>query len=589
MPALDFILSTAEAKTAASVPQEAVPEPKAAAEEFNAVIERIGSGWLAAISAGKSNPEPLGSLGSSQEKAENRSDKPSKTNGSKATQDSSQPPAEKNSEPISSSSLSVSPETLIPSVMVLPEVGITTVPVAKTTATSSAPRTPAQTKPVVSGINGMKGAAIFPEGSVVASPKYSPVALSLTADDAALANPALMTPTKVLSEATITSVAVSTPRTDSVGKTPVRALAETEVGTSQTDSRLTQVPNWFSNKPAFNASQDESNGAGDTQPALEPIGNKITNPKDISESTGTISISDTDKSVPPYIPVAANQILSAAEFAGQNFPVKSPFANAISKNQVGSPSSQTAKTPKITDGTAAAQQEMPMKMAPKQNKFTGATEQKLPGSSTLTGGQNMPSLKEHTIAPATAQTNNSFTPIIGASVVTDNISTRMNSAGVLNLPSASLSSPQAVERTQDLITMHTVQLRESGANSLQVVIKPDAGLQLSLQLQQRDGGIDVQARVDHGDYNLLSQHWGELQQQLDSRGIRVAPLSNPESFFGSGGESYQQPPKSHGQLVEEEITPTGTYNVVASGYSPTAATMATPASTTLSRHWESWA
>ena len=137
--------------------------------------------------------------------------------------------------------------------------------------------------------------------------------------------------------------------------------------------------------------------------------------------------------------------------------------------------------------------------------------------------------------------------------------------------------------------MHTVQLRESGANSLQVVIKPDAGLQLSLQLQQRDGGIDVQARVDHGDYNLLSQHWGELQQQLDSRGIRVAPLSNPESFFGSGGESYQQPPKSHGQLVEEEITPTGTYNVVASGYSPTAATMATPASTTLSRHWESWA
>lgn len=283
-----------------------------------------------------------------------------------------------------------------------------------------------------------------------------------------------------------------------------------------------------------------------------------------------------------------NSAPSAAKIAGPDSAVQNPSAGVALNNHGDSSASHTSIPSPFASGTGVAQQETPMKMAAKQNKFAGAIEQKLPGNSTLPGKQVLPPPSEHLTAPAAGQSQNSYPQAVAASVASSDAPAKMISTAISSSSTISPSSAQTVERTQDLVAMQIVQMRDSGADSLRVVIKPDAGLQLSLQLQQHDGGIDVQARVDHGDYNLLNQHWGELQQQFEARGIRVAPLSTAEHFSGGGGEGFHQPSRSHGQLSEEDAAPTPT-GAHAPGYPSLATATSASASTTSSRRWETWA
>lgn len=135
--------------------------------------------------------------------------------------------------------------------------------------------------------------------------------------------------------------------------------------------------------------------------------------------------------------------------------------------------------------------------------------------------------------------------------------------------------------------MQAVRLRESGADELRVVIKPDAGLQLSLNLRQRNGGVEVRAVLDRGNFDLLNRHWPALQQQLETRGVRVAPLSRAEDSFGGGGEGFRQPTTPHGQHPRDDTDLAETPAVLVPGL-PTATATAS-ASATLARNWETWA
>src|SRR5215471_6066050 len=81
---------------------------------------------------------------------------------------------------------------------------------------------------------------------------------------------------------------------------------------------------------------------------------------------------------------------------------------------------------------------------------------------------------------------------------------------------------RSLERARDMISLQALRLCELGADSLHVVIKPGAGLQLSLHLKTHSGVVDVLARLNHGDFHSLSPHWNELQRQLLMRGIRLA-------------------------------------------------------------------
>ena len=122
---------------------------------------------------------------------------------------------------------------------------------------------------------------------------------------------------------------------------------------------------------------------------------------------------------------------------------------------------------------------------------------------------------------------------------------------------------------------------------MRVVIKPDMGMQLSLHLRQRDGGVEVQAVLDRGNFGLLNRHWPELQQQLELRGVRVAPLANAEQSFGGGSEGFRQPTTSHGQHAGDDADPAEMPAVLLPGLPPATATAS--ASTISSRRLETWA
>jgi hypothetical protein len=92
---------------------------------------------------------------------------------------------------------------------------------------------------------------------------------------------------------------------------------------------------------------------------------------------------------------------------------------------------------------------------------------------------------------------------------------------------------RSIERAHDLMSLHALRLRDCGADSLHVVIKPGSGLRLSLNLQMRGGSVAIQARLNHGDFDFLSRHWNELQQQFAARGIRLASLEQGEPTLGS--------------------------------------------------------
>jgi hypothetical protein len=124
------------------------------------------------------------------------------------------------------------------------------------------------------------------------------------------------------------------------------------------------------------------------------------------------------------------------------------------------------------------------------------------------------------------------TPAIGAAVSRESAWPGIASAAV----SATTTDPsilRSIERAHDLMSLHALRFRDGGADSLHVVIKPGSGLRLSLNLQMRGGGIAVQARLNHGDFDFLSRHWNELQQRLEMRGILLAPLEQGEPTLGS--------------------------------------------------------
>ena len=233
------------------------------------------------------------------------------------------------------------------------------------------------------------------------------------------------------------------------------------------------------------------------------------------------------------VPIAAVDLTSAktaADALVQTAPVKIfPTADVVA--QAGSDS-----------GTPAAQQDALMTKTEKTSKTESSAGKILPGAAVSVARQN--DLPRHenisglnvrdgsANAPAAESAGNFST---GPQLSADSVV----AAGFFD------SRTRAVERTQELIVQHAVRLSASSPDSLQVVIKPGADMQLSLELRQRGDGVEAQATLQRGDFNHLNQQWPELQQQLEQRGIRLAPLVGDGIFFdGSGSQNFQNQPKN---------------------------------------------
>ena len=228
-------------------------------------------------------------------------------------------------------------------------------------------------------------------------------------------------------------------------------------------------------------------------------------------------------------------------------------------------------------GTVVAQQDAVMKMAAKKTDFSG-TLQKLPGTAASIGvkaGENLPTAQQSVVSSQQSMTVGSPADRSPLSVVPELASSPAPTA----MPS--------IQRMQELVSLQVMRLHESGADEMHVVIKPDTGMQLSLQLIQRDGNVQVQAVLDRGNYDLLSRHWPELQQQLESRGVRVAPLASADQSFGGGSEGFRQPTTPQGQHAGDDVEPDETSAALIPGLPPATATAS--ASRISSRQLETWA
>lgn len=167
--------------------------------------------------------------------------------------------------------------------------------------------------------------------------------------------------------------------------------------------------------------------------------------------------------------------------------------------------------------------------------------------------------------------------------------TAVRSAAVNSPDLASLTDDHRVsslERTHDLVTLHALRLREANSDSMQVVIKPGGGLELSLELRRHEGGIEARASMQAGDFNHLNRHWLDLQQRLEARGIRLAPLTCADQFLNSNpGHSQQQP----GRAFQDAAPVPQKFSAFNLNHSSASPTPVPPAARISGRGWESWA
>lgn len=216
-----------------------------------------------------------------------------------------------------------------------------------------------------------------------------------------------------------------------------------------------------------------------------------------------------------------------------------------------------------------------MKQAEKTNKIAGQTEKVLPGNA-------MSVVRANSAPSYSSQTEQSAETMIAGSLATGNVGeAAVLPVNAIAAPIAVNSRDDILERVQEMVALNAVRLSDSGNSSMQVVIKPDAGTQLSLELRRQDGSVEVQAVLRQGDFNHLSQQWPDLQQRLDQRGVRLAPLSDEGAAANSsGGQETFQHKQSHPAEIVPEITlvetPTGMFTPEAKE---------TPAY----RGWETWA
>lgn len=239
-------------------------------------------------------------------------------------------------------------------------------------------------------------------------------------------------------------------------------------------------------------------------------------------------------------------------------------------------------------GTPAAKQVVPMKNEMNTNKVAGLGEKVLPGKVIpVAAEKNLPGRGSFVVpitvvgSPADTAAANSLAagPGVAAAGVLDNSPVSSN---VIDLPA------RALDRTHDMVALHAVRLVEAKTDSLQVVIKPGAGIELSLELRQHAGGIEAHAVLQSGDFNQMNLHWADLQQRLEQRGIRLTPLTGGENStsFGGNPEFQRQQPRPP---EEQDPLAAGAFAEFALATALTALTGQPAAYAAALRGWQSWA
>ena len=195
-----------------------------------------------------------------------------------------------------------------------------------------------------------------------------------------------------------------------------------------------------------------------------------------------------------------------------------------------------------------------MKKNANTNKVAGLDGTVLPGAASASAREKV--LPTPALAgPVRAAESNSGETNINRTLPDTFSSVEFSAAQTLAiLPSLTDARMRNLERTHDMVALHAVRLVEAKTDTLSVVIKPGAGTELSLELRHRNGDIEAHAVLSRGDFQLMNQHWPELQQRLEQRGIKLAPLGGEAQFSTGSGSSFKQQQESSRELEAQKAS-----------------------------------
>jgi hypothetical protein len=273
-------------------------------------------------------------------------------------------------------------------------------------------------------------------------------------------------------------------------------------------------------------------------------GTKILEPAEDAKTPAKLGIGDDSK---PALVKNKDQNAAATDLKPESSDTEMNLSKPTEeKGRAATPAADKLVEGMKSDGTGVALTALSMKKTENTNKVAGLDVQVLPGGTNDTARDTV--LPPHTVVipvRSSDKANSDFnvpvsTPVASASTAATDSS---DTSSVVSLPSLTDARMRDVERTHDLVSLHALRMVDSTSNSLQMVIKPGAGTELSLELRHRNGSIEVEATLQHGDFQLMNQHWPELQQKLEQRGIKLAPLGGEtnSSTPDNGNSSRQQP------------------------------------------------
>jgi hypothetical protein len=343
-----------------------------------------------------------------------------------------------------------------------------------------------------------------------------------------------------------------------------------EEGTTPTPP-LQKIPgaNDFRNQPAKSIAPSASAGEATRQNGV-PVAGVKSAPETISTNTLLTQLLPESGQNIPMEPEEASALMQAA---------KSPDPSTNQAAPIGLPASPAPETtngviePSIVNGTPSALMAKLMDTGGKPDKSAYSTGKFLPGEvSVAARGSDFP-------AGATQPSSTAFadpTNPVNSSVTSTSALDRVESFSPTDL------QLQALERTHELVASHAMRLENADRDTLTVVLKPEAGTRISLELRQNSDGIQAQAALQQGDYQHLNHNWSDLQQRLDQRGIRLGPLLDQGSFGNTGNGGNEQSKLQSNQPAD---LPAGS----GFGGGRTSAMMNPPVRPKTATGWETWA
>lgn len=291
----------------------------------------------------------------------------------------------------------------------------------------------------------------------------------------------------------------------------------------------------------------------------------------------------------------AGQTETAAPAAKPEKPVVEPAVNAAMAERSARPSADFKSRlhpPADFAGTSAAPSEPLVKTADKMEKRAALAEKELP-----------PAVFSAAVPPATAATHSRRG--LAALASREAPGSASQSANSSPLPAAHLASsgpaamtvgplaaaheprPAVLDRLEPLMSPHIQRCRQLGADSLSVVLRPDAQTELLLKVSLREGRVEAQVELQTGNYAALSSQWPELQQKLASQGVGLHPLGrHPGLMENGGGAGFDQlphPAPRHESGLEQAALPWARAGTKTEMSAPAARVAAARLG------WESWA